>query len=56
VVPILKSHTVIIHIQVHTQSQITYKHIHKFTIIINIDITIYNLQHTQVYALYAYQV
>jgi hypothetical protein len=26
-VPILKSYIVIIHIQVHTQSQITYKHI-----------------------------
>jgi hypothetical protein len=38
------SHTVIIYIQVHTQSQITYNHIHRLTITINIDIAIYNLQ------------
>jgi hypothetical protein len=50
------SHIVIIHIHVYTQSQITYKYMHKFTITINIDIVIYNLQHTQVHALYAYQV
>jgi hypothetical protein len=39
---ILKSHTVIIHIQL----EITNKRIHKFTNTINIDIAIYNLQHT----------
>jgi hypothetical protein len=36
---------------VHTQLQITYKHIHKFTVTINISIALYNLQHTQVHAL-----
>jgi hypothetical protein len=50
-VAILKSNTIIIHIQVHTQSQMTYKHILKFTyrhiqsqftVTINIDIAIYN--------------
>jgi hypothetical protein len=50
-VPNLKSYTVvihivIIHIQVHTQSEMIYKRIHKFRNTINIDITIYNLQHT----------
>jgi hypothetical protein len=33
----------------HTKSQLTYKHIHKFINIINIDIAIYNLQHTSLY-------
>jgi hypothetical protein len=39
------SHTNYNSLIVHTQSQITYKHIHKFTNRINIDIVIYNLQH-----------
>jgi hypothetical protein len=40
------SHKIIIHIEVHTLSQITYKDIYKFTNTINIDVAIYNLQHT----------
>jgi hypothetical protein len=41
----------IIGINSGSYSKITYKHIHKFIVTINIDIAIYNLQHTLVHAL-----
>jgi hypothetical protein len=40
------SYTVIIHIQVYIVTNYIQAHIHKFTNTINIDIAIYNLQHT----------